>query len=237
MPRPIAPVCAAILLGLTLVAAPAAARIVFDPKNYAENLLQAARALEQIENQVASLQNEARMLENMARALAPLDHFALTGLAAALRRIEGLIGAAEGISFEIDATRDALARFYAEGGATDAELARQIGAAQARWQQALGAWRTSLLLQSDILASVRADRATLEALVAASQGAIGDLQAAQAGNQLLALTAKQQLQIQTLLAAQFRADALEAARQAKAQEAARSATERFLGTGQAYTPR
>lgn len=236
MPRPIARLFAAILLSLTLAPPPAVARIVFDPKNYAENLLQAARALEQIENQVASLQNEARMLENMARALTPLDHSQLTGLADALRRVESLIGAAEGISFEIGATRDALARFYAEGGTTDAETARLIEAAQARWQQALGAWRTSLALQSDILASVAADRGALEALVADSQGAVGDLQAAQAGNQLLALSAKQQLQIQTLLAAQFRADALEAARKAKAQEAARSATQRFLGTGKAYTP-
>lgn len=41
--------------------------IVFDPSNYAENIVQAARALEQINNQIASLQNEAQMLINQAR--------------------------------------------------------------------------------------------------------------------------------------------------------------------------
>jgi P-type conjugative transfer protein TrbJ len=46
--------------------------IVFDPSNYAENIVQAARALEQINNQIASLQNEAQMLINQARNLASL---------------------------------------------------------------------------------------------------------------------------------------------------------------------
>ena len=33
--------------------------IVYDPSNYAQNVIQAARALEQINNQITSLQNEA----------------------------------------------------------------------------------------------------------------------------------------------------------------------------------
>ena len=34
-------------------------RIVYDPTNHAENLLTAARSLEQINNQISSLQNDA----------------------------------------------------------------------------------------------------------------------------------------------------------------------------------
>ena len=52
--------------------------IVFDPSNYAENVLQAARALEQINNQIQSLQNEAQMLINQARNLASLPHSSQT---------------------------------------------------------------------------------------------------------------------------------------------------------------
>lgn len=232
------PIAAALLsLGLALGAAdPVEARIVFDPQNYAENLLQATRALEQIKNQIASLQNEARMLENMAKELTPLGHSSLDALIAALRRIDALMRQAEGISFEIGATRQALERYYAEDPLPDAATAGLLAEAEARWRQALGAWRTTLALQSDMLANVRQDEATLAALVEQSQGAVGSLQAEQAGNQLLALAAKQQLQIQTLLAAQFRADALEEAGKAKAEEAARATTERFLGAGTAYTP-
>jgi hypothetical protein len=36
--------------------------IVFDPNNYAQNVLTAARELQQINNQITSLQNQAQML-------------------------------------------------------------------------------------------------------------------------------------------------------------------------------
>src|SRR5205807_9786021 len=41
--------------------------IVFDPSNYAQNVLTAARSLQQITNQITSLQNEAQMLINQDR--------------------------------------------------------------------------------------------------------------------------------------------------------------------------
>src|SRR5690606_6228805 len=64
----------AIFMAATLLAAPLAlspmlaspahaqfgfGRIVYDPSNYAQNVLTAARTLEQINNQIQSLQNEA----------------------------------------------------------------------------------------------------------------------------------------------------------------------------------
>src|SRR3546814_19080814 len=65
--------CAAALLvtgfGITAaaVSAPAAAQmggIVHDPRNYAQNILTAARTLEQINNQIKQLQNQATSLAN-----------------------------------------------------------------------------------------------------------------------------------------------------------------------------
>ena len=54
------------------LAAPATAQwAVFDGANYAQNVLEAARALQQINNQIQSLQNEANMLMNMARTSNP----------------------------------------------------------------------------------------------------------------------------------------------------------------------
>jgi type IV secretion system protein TrbJ len=69
---------AAILLGAPVVIAtiplePAFAwRIVYDPSNYAQNVLQAARALEQINQQIAQLQNEAQMLIRVSVLIKPL---------------------------------------------------------------------------------------------------------------------------------------------------------------------
>jgi P-type conjugative transfer protein TrbJ len=110
-------------------------------------------------------------------------------------------------------------------------------AARERWRDAMDAWHQSMRVQCQIVEDIRADHGVLADLVNRSQGAVGALQAQQAGNQLLALAAKQQMQLQTLLAAQARAEAQENARKAQAEEAARAATERFLGDGRAYTPR
>ena len=63
---------------------------------------------------------------------------------------------------------------------------------------------------------------------------IGGLQAQQATNQLLALSTKQQLQLQTMMAAEFREASTERARRAQAEAEARAATRRFLGSGKAY---
>ena len=55
-------------------------RIVYDPRNHAENILSAARALEQINKQITQLQNEAQMLMNQARNLASLPYSSLQAL-------------------------------------------------------------------------------------------------------------------------------------------------------------
>src|SRR3546814_9590450 len=52
---------------------PVGALTVFDPSNYSQNVLQAARALQQINNQIQSLQNQVLMLQNMAQNLQRLD--------------------------------------------------------------------------------------------------------------------------------------------------------------------
>jgi P-type conjugative transfer protein TrbJ len=79
-----------------------AAMPVFDPTNYAQNLLQAARALEQVNNQVRSLQNETDMLRSLGKHLERIDFPELGRVKAAMERIEGLMGEARGIGFEVD---------------------------------------------------------------------------------------------------------------------------------------
>ena len=61
-------------------------------------------------------------------------------------------------------------------------------------------------------------------------------QVSQATNQLLALSTKQQLQLQEMMSAEFRSDAIERARRLQAEAEAKAATRRFLGSGKAYTP-
>jgi len=217
-------------------AASAGGMVVFDPTNFAQNLLQAARALEQIQNQMKSLQNEAEMLTDMALNLKQLDMTSLGEITSALRRIDGLMSQAEGIAFDVQETTVALQRQFPKEYDTATTTNEAVSDALTRWQSTMGAYRQTMTVQSQVVENVQADSATLAQLVAASDSAVGSLQAQQATNQLVALSAKQQLQIQNLMAAQYRAQALDEARKVEAEQAARTATDRFLGTGHAYTP-
>ena len=62
--------------------------IVFDPNNYAQNVLTAARALQQINNQIVSLQNQAQMLINQAKNLATLPFSSLLQLEQSIQRTQ-----------------------------------------------------------------------------------------------------------------------------------------------------
>ena len=54
--------------------------IVFDPTNYAQNILTAARELQQVNNEIQMLENQATSLINQARNLASLPYSSLTQL-------------------------------------------------------------------------------------------------------------------------------------------------------------
>lgn len=217
---------------------PAAAQItVFDAGNYSQNILTAARTLQQINNQIRSLQNEAQMLVNQARNLSRIDFPQLQALTRALQDIDRLMSQAQGISFRLDGLDQQLGRLFPQQPGQVLSTDGRLIAARERLDTAMAAYRHTMAVQAQVVETVAGDAEMLGAIAAASQRAEGGLQAAQATNQLLALSAKQQFQIQTLMAAQYRAQAIEAARLAQARSDARAATRQFLGSGSAYTPR
>ncbi len=222
--------------GLVLTGTPAQAIPVFDSSNYAQNVLTAARTLQQINQQVQSLQNEARMLLNMERNLSRIDFPQLGQLQQRLQEIDRLMGQAQGVDFRIDQLDQRFRQLFPDS--FDELLGRDQRVARARAQldSAMSAFRQTMGVQNQIVSNVRTDTQALAEIVSRSQGAEGSLQAQQATNQLLALTAKQQLQIQNLMASQFRAESVEAARRGQIEREARAATRRFLGDGRAYTP-
>jgi metallo-beta-lactamase family protein len=69
---------------------------------------------------------------------------------------------------------------------------------------------------------------TLGRLIADSQSAVGNLQVAQAGNQIEALQTEQLMQMEAMMAAHYRAEALERARQLAEAERGRARTRAFL---------
>ena len=219
------------------VPASAAGLPVFDTANYAQNLLSAARALEQIKHQIASLQNEATMIRQQARQLETLDFSALTELEANFREIDRLVGQARAVGFQADRIEDRMEAMFPREGSGAVPRTDRLAAARARLDAARGALRGSIAMQAQVAENLRADGKLIVELVARSQAATGGLQAQQAANQLLALAAQQQLQLQAMLASQQRADALADASDLQAGIEGRAATRRFLGDGKAYTPR
>lgn len=218
-----------------LVAPAARAFTVFDPSNFGQNVLQAARALQQINNQIQSLQNEAQMLINQARNLASLPYSSLQQLQQSVARTQALLGEAQRLTYEVAEIERAFDTSYGQAAAngTDQQL---IDGARERWRTAVAGFEDALKVQATVVGNLDGMRAEMAALVTSSQNATGALQAAQAGNQLLALQAQQLADLTAAVAAQGRAQALEQARLTTGEEQAREQLRRFLSGSPGYQP-
>jgi len=139
------------------VCAPARAQmIVYDPSNYAQNVLQAARALQQINNQITSLQNQSQMLLNQAKNLASLPYSSLQTIDQSFQRL------------------------YPQGYTATASSQQLVRDAQERWQNARAGYQDALRVQAGAVDNLDTTRTEIDALVSASQSAVGGLQAVQA---------------------------------------------------------
>ena len=210
-------------------------RIVYDPTNYAQNVLTAARSLEQITHQITSLQNEAQMLINQAKNLASLPFSALQQIQQSVQKTQQLLGQAQNIAFDVQNIDQAFQSQYGNVSmsATDHQL---VANARSRWQNTVGGLQDSMRVQAGAVGNIDSNRAEMSALVGQSQSATGALQAAQAGNQLLALQSQQLSDLVALLAANGRAGALTEAERAAAAEQGREQRRRFLTPGSGYQP-
>lgn len=219
-----------------LLTQPASAISVFDAGNFSQNVLTAARTLQQINNQIRQLQNEAVMLTNQARNLTSLDFNTLNQMRVALATTNRLIAEAEGLAFDVSRMESEFSRLYPVEYAGTISGSRMAQDARQRWRYALDALRTTARMQAQAAENFTVDQTLLSDLVSRSQSAVGQLQATQATNQLLALQSRQAIQEQQLRITQDRAVALEQARQVAVQERAREVRRRFQGNGTPYTP-
>ncbi|BBE00031.1 P-type conjugative transfer protein TrbJ [Sphingobium amiense] len=218
-----------------MLTTPAHAIIVFDPSNYAQNVLTAARTLEQVTHQITSLQNEAQMLINQAKNLASLPFSALQTLQQNVQRTQQLLQQAQGIAFNVQQIDQMFSQKYGNVSmsTTDQQL---VANARSRWQNTVGGLQDAMRVQAGVVGNIDSNRTQMSALVSQSQSASGALQATQAGNQLLALQSQQLSDLVALLAANGRAGALTEAERTAAAEQGREQRRRFLTPGTTYTP-
>jgi len=231
----VAGISAAALVWATAPAAAQFGGIVYDPTNYAQNVLTAARALEQINNQIQSLQNEAASLVNQARNLATLPVSQVAQLQAQVQRTQQLLASAQHIAFDVQSVDQAFSANY-RGASLSASDQALVDGARTRWSNSVGAFEDALKVKAGVVGNIDGTRSAMTTLTNASQSATGALQAAQAGNQLLALQSQQLADLTALMAAQGRAQSLDAAQRAAAQDQAREQLRRFLAPGVGYQP-
>jgi P-type conjugative transfer protein TrbJ len=233
-------VSAAVLsLGLIMSAGSqnADARVVFDPWNYRQNILTAVRSLSEVNQQIEQLRNEAQMIVKMDLDLTKLGSTISPELARTLGELKSLMDEGNAIRMQVAETNSEMQRLFPDEFAETLNGDDIVRDAKARWDQTLSAYKRSANLQAKVSENVEQDSNLLETLLGRSRTAVGNLQASQTGNELMGLSVKQSLQLQQLMAAQYRADTMERSRRMAAEEEARVRFKIFLGSGSgAYSP-
>jgi type IV secretion system protein TrbJ len=234
--RQMALIATAWIAVMSFATAVRAQMIVYDPSNYAQNVLQAARALQQINNQITSLQNQTQMLLNQAKNLASLPYSSLQTIEQSLERTQQLLNEAQRVAYDVNQIDQAFQRLYPQGytGATSSQ--QLVSDAKERWQTSLAAYQDALRVQAGVVGNLDTTRTETDALVSSSQSAVGALQAVQTGNQLVAVQTKQLADLTAVIASQSRAQSLAGARITANQEQAREQLSRFLGGTRSYQP-
>ena len=171
------------IAALALANAPARAQwVVFDPTNYAQNVLTAARELQQVNNEIQSLQNQATSLINQAKNLASLPYSSLTQLQQSINQTEQLLTQAQRIAYSVTSVNQAFTQTYPQAYSSSTSSQQLLAGAQTRWQNALAGFQDAMRVQAGVVQNLSTTRTQIAGLVSSSQGASGALQAAQSGN-------------------------------------------------------
>jgi P-type conjugative transfer protein TrbJ len=136
-------------MGLTMTSTPAHAQLtVFDPSNYSQNILTAARTLTQINNQIQSLQNQARSLLNQAKNLTTIDFPELQALTQALQQVDRLMGQAQGIRLQVSGLDQQFHQLFPQSFGQALRMNDQVVAARSRLDTAMTAYQHTMTVQA-----------------------------------------------------------------------------------------
>jgi len=225
------------LFTLATASVPAQAQwIVFDPTNFSQNVLTAARELQQVNNSIQSLENQATMLINQAKNLASMPYSAVAQLEASITRTEQLLIQAQRIAYSVTTINQAFTQAYPQSYSASTSSTQLIADAQTRWQNARAAYQDSMNVQAGVVQNLDNTRTQINALISSSQSASGALQAAQSGNQLIGLATQQLADVTAVIAAMARAQSLDGVRKVEDQAQAQQQVTNFLNYGSGYQP-
>jgi P-type conjugative transfer protein TrbJ len=170
---------------------------VIDPTNLAQNLLQATRALEQINNQIRQIEQATAMLRQNPLQLSP-------ELSQSIGQARELFQSAQGIAFQVDQLGDDLRTLYPETW-EDFDLERVLGQSDQWMAESRRALQRAMEAEARAAERMDETRGRIDRALQSSSGAEGQTGAIQASNQLLGIQASQLAEIHALLIAQGRA--------------------------------
>jgi P-type conjugative transfer protein TrbJ len=224
---------------LTLATANVPARaqwIVYDPTNFSQNVLTAARELQQVNQNIQSLENQATMLINQAKNLANLPYSSLAQLEASIQRTEQLLMQAQNIAYSVTTIDQAFTQVYPQSYSGSTSNTQLLTDAQTRWQNARAGYQDSMNVQAGVVQNLQNAQTQISALVTSSQSASGALQAAQSGNQIMGLAAQQLADLTGVIAAMARAQSLDNAARLESEAQGQQQMQNFLNYGAGYQP-
>jgi type IV secretion system protein TrbJ len=225
------------IAAITVSGMPAQAQLtVYDPTNFSQNVLTAARELQQVNNSIQSLENQATSLINQARNLASLPYSSLAQLEQSITQTQQLLLNAQRIAYSVTAINQAFTQSYPQAYASSTSSQQLLVQAQTRWQNSLAGFQDAMRVQAGVVQNLATTRTQISALISSSQSATGALQAAQSGNQLVGLQTQQLADLTAVLAAVARAQSLEGARTVSDQLQAQQQLSNFLNYGPGYQP-
>ena len=210
--------------------------IVYDPTNFSQNVLTAARELQQVNQNIQSLENQATMLINQAKNLASLPYSSLAQLEASIQRTEQLLMQAQNIAYSVTTIDQAFTQVYPQSYSGSTSNAQMLADAQTRWQNARAGYQDSMHVQAGVVQNLQNAQTQISALVSSSQSASGALQAAQSGNQIMSLAAQQLADLTGVIAAMARAQSLDNAGRLESEAQGQQQMQNFLNYGAGYQP-
>ena len=225
------------VLTLATASDPARAQwIVYDPTNFSQNVLTAARELQQVNQNIQSLENQATMLINDAKNLASLPYSSLAQLEASIQRTEQLLMQAQNIAYSVTTIDQAFTQVYPQSYSGSTSSTQMLADAQTRWQNARAGYQDSMHVQAGVVQNLQNAQTQISALVSSSQSASGALQAAQSGNQIMGLAAQQLADLTGVIAAMARAQSLDNAGRLESEAQGQQQMQNFLNYGAGYQP-
>ncbi|ABB33777.1 P-type conjugative transfer protein TrbJ [Geobacter metallireducens RCH3] len=178
---------------------------VLDYTNWAQNLFSYVQQVATAINTAEQLATQYQQLEVAIRQARQLNSDQIRGrIMNGIRQLAEIQQKTRGITYDYGRTEGAFDQYYPDMAAYNGMSGKDYAAQAAKANQQLQNSVRDAMLAQGLISNAATDQDALNALVAASNSADGQLAAAQAGNQISAMVAQQLIQLQQIMATSAR---------------------------------